>query len=127
MKHYLLIAVSAALVTVLAACAMPPAQSTAPGPALTASQAAAQQLASAQMARNAACQTWSMTFKAALAARQAGIASPTLIQQITLGDSQFSPVCETPLPTDVATLESQTVKLMTSVGTMELLLKEMKK
>lgn len=118
MKTYLVAALSA---LTLGACALAPTTTSGPAPT------AAQQLASAQLARNAACQIWSTTFQAALAARQAGIASPTLIQQINIGDAQFTPVCTSPLPTDLPTLQQQTIQVMASVGTMELLLKEMKK
>ncbi len=87
----------------------------------------AQQLLAAQQARNTACATWSGVFATALAMRQAKTASPTLIQQITLADSQLTPVCTSPLPTDLATIQAQTTQVMTSVGILEYLTQASKK
>lgn len=88
---------------------------------------APQQLLAAQQARNTACGAWSGVFSAALAIRQAGQASPTLIQQINLADSQLTPVCRSPLPNTVSAIQAQTTQVMTSVGILEYLTKASKK
>jgi len=87
----------------------------------------AQQLLSAQQARNTACGAWATVFSGAVAIRQAGQASATLIQQINLADSQLTPVCTAPLPTTVSAIQAQTTQVMTSVGILEYLTKASKK
>jgi hypothetical protein len=86
-----------------------------------------QQLLAAQQARNTACGAWEAAFSTAVAIRQAGQASSTLIQQVNLADSQLTPVCTSPLPTDIQTIQSQTTQVMTSVGILEYLTKVSKK
>ncbi len=107
---------------ILCGCTLPP-QSTAPAtPAQTQTK-----LLKAQDARNTACASWNTYFQLALRLKEAHQASPTLIQQTSLLDQTVTPVCTSPLPTDLNTLTAQTSQVLTNVGLLEYLVKESKK
>lgn len=110
------------LTLALGACAMAPTSATPPTPA----QAQAK-LLQAQDARNTACASWNTYFQLALKLREANQASPTLVQQTNLLDQTVTPVCTSPLPTDLTTLTAQTSQVLTNVGLLEYLVKESKK
>lgn len=65
-----------------------------------------------------ACAAYGVAFDAALHAREAGKLNQAQIDQVTLIDSQITPLCTGPLPADP---EAATVQITTAVTTLGLI------
>jgi hypothetical protein len=82
------------------------------GPALT-------PLQSTQVHYTQACAAWDAGFSTALELRRAGKLSPYQINQITILDSQATPLCTGPLPTDPAAAAQQVTAAVTTLAIVE--------
>ncbi len=82
---------------------------------ITGNQATTQ---SAQVTYVQACAAYGAAFSAALDARQAGKLSQAQIRQISLIDTQITPICTGPLPADPTAATQQITAAVTTMAIM---------
>lgn len=99
----------------LAGCVTPPANQT---PAL--------QVQSTQLTYTQACAAWGAAFSTALQLRVAGKLNQAQIDQVTLLDSQVTPICTGPLPTDPTAATQQVTAAVTAMAILEVVHQETK-
>lgn len=73
-----------------------------------------------QMNYTQACSAWGAALSTAIQLRIAGKLTPNEIDQITLLDSQVSPICTGPLPTDSTAVTQQVTAAVTTLTLLEL-------
>jgi hypothetical protein len=81
---------------------------------------------STQVTSTQACASWGAAFDVALQLRKAGKLNRAQIDQITLLDSQVTPICTGPMPTDPDTAAKQVTAAVTTLTILELAAKEAK-
>ncbi len=74
---------------------------------------------SAQVAYVQACSAYGSAFNAALQLRKDGKLNQAQIDQVTLLDSQITPICTGPLPANPAAATQQITAAVTTLGIME--------
>jgi hypothetical protein len=75
---------------------------------------------SAQVAYIRACGAYNVAFKAALDARIAGKLNASQIAQVSLVDSQITPICTGPLPADPTKATVQITAAITSLAILDI-------
>jgi hypothetical protein len=94
------------------------------GSALALAGCATGQPQSTQATYTQACATYGAAFATALELRQAGKLNKAQIDQVTLIDSQITPVCTGPLPTDATAATQKVTAAVTSMLILEAIHKE---
>lgn len=80
----------------------------------------------AQVTYTQACAAWGAAFSTALELRRAGKLNQAQIDQITILDSQATPLCTGPLPADPTAAAQQVTAAVTSLAILEAIHKEQK-
>lgn len=110
MKTRILMLSLLAIASSITACSVPPATSTSAAP-------------SVQVAYAQACAAYGAAFSGALQMRKADKLNQAQIDQVTLLDSQITPICTGPLPADAAAATQQITAAVTALTIMETLKK----